>query len=66
MARVREMQGVSAHLVTLKCNDGKRRHPSRCIFATKMNGERICTSPQSPIYYGKCTSSAKCNYYEEK
>lgn len=31
MARVRDMQGVPAQLEHLK-SDGKRRHPSYCIF----------------------------------
>lgn len=31
MARVRDMQGVPAHLEYLK-GDGKRRHPAHCIF----------------------------------
>ena len=65
MARVREMQGTPAHLVTLKSNDGRRRHPSRCIFATRIKGERICTSPQCSKYNTKCTSSSKCDFYEE-
>lgn len=46
MPKVSQMQGVSAHLTTLK-SDGKRRHPSYCIFADGKGKNRICTSPQS-------------------
>ena len=65
MARVRDMQGVPAHIVILK-SDGKRRHPSRCIFAEGVGTNRLCTNPQCPIYYEHCKSAAKCNYYEER
>lgn len=65
MARVREMQGVPAHIETLK-SDGKRRHPAHCIFSEGKGTKRICTCPQGPKYYEHCTSSAKCNYYEER
>lgn len=62
---VRHMQGVAAHLTTLK-SDGKRRHPSRCIFAKGKNGSRICTCPQGPLYYKQCKSASRCEFYEEK
>ena len=65
MPRVREMQGVSAHLVSLK-SDGRRRHPSYCIFAEGKGKSRQCTCPQSSIYYEHCNSASKCDYYEEK
>ena len=65
MERVRDMQGVSAQLITLK-SDGKRRHPSHCIFAEGKGANRICTNPQSSIYYKHCKTSAKCAYYEER
>lgn len=65
MARVRDMQGVSAQLEYLK-SDGKRRHPAQCIFSRGVGGNRICTSPQSVIYYENCKSAKNCDYYEEK
>ena len=65
MPRVRDMQGVSAHLTTLK-SDGKRRHPARCIFADGKGEKRICTSPQSSLYMHKCKSAKMCDYYEER
>ena len=65
MARVRDMQGVPAHIVTLK-SDGIRRHPSYCIFADGKGKNRVCTCPQSPTYYKNCNSAAKCNYYDRK
>ncbi|MBE6580187.1 MAG: hypothetical protein E7650_01055 [Ruminococcaceae bacterium] len=64
MARVRDMQGCPAHLVTLK-SDGKRRHPSRCIFAVGKAPNRYCTNEQSPVWKDKCSSAAKCDFYEE-
>ena len=63
---VRHMQGVSAHLETLRTNDGKRRHPAHCIFAEGKGKARICTSPQCSMYYKNCRTAAKCDYYEEK
>ena len=65
MARVRDMQGVSAQIVTLK-SDGMRRHPAHCIFSDGKGASRICTCPQSPIYYKHCSSAAKCDFYETK
>lgn len=65
MARVREMQGVSAHLEYLK-SDGKRRHPARCIFHEGTGKARICMNPQSNIYTEKCNTAKRCDYYEEK
>ena len=63
MPKVSQMQGVSAHLTTLK-SDGKRRHPSYCIFADGKGKNRICTSPQSYNYRKHCTSAKSCEYYE--
>ena len=65
MARVRDMQGVSAHLECLK-SDGKKRHPARCIFHEGKGINRICTNPLCEIYYEHCNSSKNCNYYEEE
>lgn len=63
---VRHMQGVPAHIETLRPNDGKRRHPARCIYAEGKGVNRICTNPLSPIYLMNCKSSSKCDYYEER
>lgn len=63
MPKVSQMQGVSAHLTTLK-SDGKRRHPAYCIFAEGKGKTRICTSPQCSNYYKHCSSASKCEYYE--
>ena len=65
MPRVREMQGISAQIITLK-SDGRRRHPSYCIYAEGKKADRICTNPQCPLYYQHCSTAAKCDYYEEK
>lgn len=61
---VRHMQGVPAHLEVLHANDGKRRHPTRCIFCE--GKERICTNPHAGYYRERCRSSSKCPYYEER
>lgn len=61
---VRHMQGVPAHLEVLKATDGKRRHPTHCIFCE--GKERICTNPLAVYYNERCRSSKRCNYYEEK
>ena len=65
MARVRDMQGVSAQIVTLKA-DGKRRHPARCIFAEGKGGERYCTNEQCPVWKEQCHTAKRCDFYEEK
>ena len=65
MPRVRDMQGVPAHIVALK-SDGIRRHPAYCIFAEGKGKSRICTCPQNPNYYKHCSSAAKCDNYEKK
>ncbi len=65
MAKVREMQGVPAHLEYLK-SDGKRRHPAHCIFSEGTGRNRICSNPQSAVYYKNCRTSKNCDYYEEK
>ena len=59
------MQGVPAHLTVLK-SDGIQRHPARCIFAEGRGRKRMCTSPQSQMYYKHCSSAKNCDYYEEK
>lgn len=64
MARVRDMQGVSAHLEYLK-SDGKRRHPAHCIFHEGTGKNRICTNTQSELYNRNCKSAKNCDYYEE-
>lgn len=65
MAKVSQMQGVPAHLTTLK-SDGKRRHPAHCLFAEGKGKARKCTCPQSTNYNCLCRSSVHCDYYEEK
>lgn len=61
--RVRDMQGVSAHLETLKAK-GARRHPSYCRFHEGTGKSRICKNPRSPFYNTHCQSAAKCEFYE--
>lgn len=64
MAGVRHMQGVPAHLTTLK-GDGKRRDKRRCIFYDK--DDKSCTCAQNLNYYNcTCGGSSKCEHYEEK
>ena len=65
MARVRDMQGVPSHIVTLK-SDGKRRHPAHCIFAEGKGKERYCTNEQCPVWKNRCGTAAKCDFYEER
>lgn len=64
MAKVSQMQGVPAHLEVLKSNDG-RRHPAQCIFSEGKGEARICTCPQSDLYYKRCRSAKRCPYYEK-
>lgn len=63
MARVRDMQGAPAQLEYLK-SDGKRRHPSYCIFHEGTGKARICDNPHSSIYRQNCNSAKNCDYYE--
>lgn len=64
MASVKQMQGVSAYITTLKSNDGKRRHKSRCVFYVKEG--KYCDCPQNLNFYNDiCGGSSKCQYYEE-
>lgn len=65
MARVREMQGTPAQIVTLK-SDGKRRHPSHCIFAEGKGANRKCSNAISPMNNEHCNSAKRCEYYEER
>lgn len=65
VSKVSLMQGVPAHIESLKAKD-KRRHPSRCIFAEGSGKNRICTSPLSTKYMEICNSAKLCAYYEEK
>lgn len=66
MARVREMQGVSAQITALHTTDGVRRHTSHCIYAEGKGKARMCTCPECEIYMRRCTSAARCTYYEER
>ena len=59
------MQGVPAHIETLK-SDGRRRHPSYCIFAQGKGTNRMCNNSKCPMYCGRCKSAAKCDYYKER
>lgn len=63
MARVRDMQGVPAHLEYLR-SDGKRRHPSYCVFHEGAGKSRICANPAGPKYRQPCTTAKNCDYYE--
>lgn len=65
MPQAREMQGVPAHREYLK-SDGKRRHPSRCIFAEGKGKERICKCPKCVFYCCSCHSAVKCDCYEKR
>lgn len=65
MPKISQMQGVPAHLETLKSN-GIRRHPAHCIFAKGKGASRSCTSPLSPFYLQHCSSAAKCDFYKPK
>jgi hypothetical protein len=60
------MQGVSAHLVTLKKSDKNRRHPARCQFAEGIGKKRICKCPRSQRFILPCHSAVRCDYYAEK
>ena len=64
MAKVSQMQGVPAHLETLKVN-GKRRHPARCKFHDGKRQARICKCNKCSNYLLRCPSASKCDYYEE-
>lgn len=64
MARLKQMQGVPAHLETLK-TDGKRRHPSHCKFHKGKGKARTCDCERCFNYLLNCKSTAKCDYYEE-
>lgn len=65
MAKVSEMQGVSAHLEMLKTKD-KRRHPARCIFAEGKGKERVCKSAKCQMYSLHCRSASRCEFYKEQ
>lgn len=64
MAKVSQMQGVQAHLETLKTKD-KRRHQARCIFYIKDG--KICDCAHNLNYYKCiCGGSSRCDFYEER
>ena len=65
MPKVREMQGVPAHLEYLKAK-GPRRHPAHCIFHEGTGRSRICTNPQCMNYNAQCKSAKNCDFYEEE
>lgn len=64
MSKLAKMQGVSAHLVTLK-SDGKRRHPAHCVFSKGIGAQRTCGCEKCPKYCLRCTSATRCDYYKE-
>jgi len=65
MAKVSEMQGVSAHLEYLK-GDGKRRHPANCKFHEGKGKKRICCCKDNGnMYLLNCNSAKNCDFYEE-
>lgn len=66
MARVRDMQGVYAHITTIKTTDGVRRHPAHCIFAKGKGKDRYCNNEQSQKWKEHCRTASKCDFYEEK
>lgn len=61
---VRNMQGVAAHLETLRSLDGKRRDKRKCIFYYKP--EKMCHCPKSPYNRQHCPSPSHCKFYREK
>lgn len=66
MARVRNMQGVSAHLEYLTTGESRRRHPARCIYAVGKTNNRICDCPDNPKWRQHCGSAARCGNYTER
>ena len=56
------MQGVPAHLETLKPKDS-RRHPNYCKYHIGAGKERQCNNEQSPYFRKHCALAAKCDYY---
>ena len=59
---VRHMQGVPAHLETLKAK-GTRRHPAYCKYHEGEGKSRVCKNSCSPLYNTHCQSAAKCECY---
>ena len=71
MARVREMQGVPAHLEYLKRNDEeqkkRRRNIAHCIYSKHIEKRiYICTCKESPNFNVECHNSRNCSIYKEK
>ncbi len=65
MAKVSQMQGVPAHLETLRKKD-ERRHPAHCKHAYGTGKNRICMCTMSSNYNLQCSSAKHCIYYEKK
>ena len=65
MPKVGQMQGVPAHIETLKADD-ERRHPARCRHAYGRGKRRICVNTESSIYNLNCHTAKNCDYYEER
>ena len=66
MARVRNMQGVSAHLEYLKTGESRKRHPAHCVYAVGNGKNRICDCPENPKWRQHCGSSSRCENYIDK
>lgn len=65
MPKVKQMQGVPAHLEVLK-SDGKRRSISKCIYSEhKGNHKYECKCKKSPYNLKECHNSKNCDYYKE-
>ncbi|MBQ8823707.1 MAG: hypothetical protein IJZ64_00575 [Ruminococcus sp.] len=64
MAKVSQMQGVPAHIETLKAM-GKRRHPAYCKFHEGTGKTRICKCNRCSKYLLSCNSASKCDCYEQ-
>ena len=65
MAKVSQMQGIPAHLETLRKKD-KRRHPSYCIYHEGKGKNRVCKCIQSQNYSLTCSSARYCEFYVEE
>ncbi len=61
---VRHMQGVPAHIETLRDNKHKKRHKARCKFIIKP--EKICDCMNSAYFNKLCGGSSRCDYYTER
>lgn len=66
MGKLAKMQGVPAHIETLKKKDS-RRHPAYCIYKNGTGKNRICTCKENANNYSlHCKSAIHCDYYKTK